>query len=293
MIKKDKLWDLTAHYKKDYKPDHKKGWASMQQKMVAEQPAAKVVRMSGMRKWLRVAAVFAVFIGGAFLFQQYLNDGMESLATAEGTKKEVQLSDGSKVWLNENSELRYPATFEGEERVVYLTGEAFFEVAKKTDQPFKIKMDDSEVRVIGTSFNVRSHESEDFVEIQVATGKVIFEVEEQDAMALSPMDKAIFDKKAAKIKQTKDENLNACAWKREELRFNNTPLKEVFNCMERFYKIDFEVENQDILECGGFSTRLKKESLQKAITGLTETYNVEFIKQNDSNFLVKGGACPD
>lgn len=294
MIKKDKLWDLTSRYKNEYEPNHERGWASMQQKMAAEQqPTAKIVRMSGMRKWLRVAAVFAVFVGGAFLFQQFLNDGMESLATNDGATKEIQLSDGSKIWLNENSELRYPETFEGDKRVVYLKGEAFFDVAKNPNQPFEIKMEDSEIRVIGTSFNVRSHESEDFVEVQVETGKVMFKADEQDAMALLPMDKAIFNKKAAKVKQIKDTNTNACAWKRNELRFNNTPLKEVFNCMERFYKIDFDVENQDILACGGFSTRLKKGSLQKAITTLTKTYNVEFVEQNDGSYLIKNGACPN
>ncbi|MFT4761658.1 MAG: transmembrane sensor [Paraglaciecola sp.] len=295
MIQKDKIWDLTSQYNEDYEPNYDKGWSDMQQKMATEsRPEAKVVRMIGVRKWLRVAAIFAFFVGGAFIFQQFLNDGMTTLATSEGAIQEIQLSDGTKVWVNENSEFRYPEAFENEERVVYLKGEAFFDVAKNPNKPFRIEMEDARVEVLGTSFNIRSHESEDFVEVQVETGKVMFAAAENEPVALTAMDKGTFDKKKAKVKQSRDENSNACAWKRDELRFNNTPLNEVLNCLERFYKIDLDIENKGILNCEDpFTTRLNKASLQKAITGLSATYEVEFVEQSNGTYAVKGGACPN
>lgn len=294
MIKKDKIWDLTSQYKENYEPNHDKGWASMQQKMAAEsRPEAKVVRMLGARRWLRVAAIFALFVGGAFIFQQVLQDDLQTLATNDGIQ-EIELSDGTKVWVNENSELRYPEAFGEDERVVYLKGEAFFDVAKNPNKPFRIEVEDAHVKVLGTSFNVRSHDTEDFVEVQVETGKVMFAAAKNKPMALSAMDKATFDKNAAKVEQTRDENSNACAWKRDELRFNNTPLNEVFDLMERFYKIELTIENTDILNCQDpFTTRLNKASLQKAITALSATYDVEFVEQSKGNHMVKGGACPN
>jgi ferric-dicitrate binding protein FerR (iron transport regulator) len=294
MIKKDKIWDLTSQYKEDYEPNHHKGWADMQRKMASESDStAKVVQMSGARKWLRVAAILALFVGGAFIFQTILGDNLETLATNDGKIQEIELSDGTKVWVNGNSELRYPETFEDGERVVYLKGEAFFDVAKHTNKPFRIEMEASHVEVLGTSFNVRSHEGEDFVEVQVETGKVMFAADKNEPMALTAMDKVTFDKKVAKCKQSRDENSNACAWKRNELRFNKTPLNEVFDLMERFYKIDLNIENTDVSNCDDpFSTRLNKASLQKAITALSAIYDIEFVEQSNGKYLVKGGVCP-
>lgn len=293
MTKKDKLWGLTARYKENYEPNHDKGWANLQRKMKAEQvTSAKVVQMSSMRRWLRVAAVFVAFVGGAFIFQQLLHDGMESLATNEGVTKEIQLSDGSTIWLNENSELRYPATFEENERVVYLKGEAFFDVAKNTEQPFKIKMADAEVRVVGTSFNVRSHDAEDFVEVQVESGKVVFTADENKPMPLLPTEKAVFNKKSETINQSMDKNLNASAWKRKELRFKDTPFTEVFECMERFYKIKLTLENKAMLECTA-TTGMMKDGLETAMTVLNNTHQLEFVKQSNGQYLIKGGSCPN
>lgn len=294
MIKKDKIWDLTSQYKDDYEPDHSKGWVDMQQKMSAEsRPAAKVVRMSGMRKWLQIAAAIVVLISGAFVLQQFSGDNLETLASNDSPIQNFELPDGTKVWVNSNSKLRYPQSFDADERVVYLDGEAFFDVAKNPNRPFRVEMEDAEVKVLGTSFNVRSHANEDFVEVQVETGKVMFAAEKNMPMALTAMDKAVFDKKAAKCKHSRDENSNACAWKRNELRFNNTPLNEVFGLMERFYNIKLDFENTDVFNCEDpFSTRLNKESLQKAITALSATYDIEFVKQDNRAYLVKGGVCP-
>lgn len=293
MIQKDKIWDLTSLYKKNYQPNQDKGWASMQRKLAAEpRQEAKVVRMAGFRRWMRVAAVFTLLVSGAFILRQLLDNGLETLATYEDMEQKIQLSDGSTIWLNENSELRYPATFEGENRVVYLKGEAFFEVAKNPNQPFIIEMEDSKIQVIGTSFNVRSHKTENFVEVQVETGKVMFEAGTHEPMALLPMDKGVFDKKTATVSQLKDENLNASAWKRKQLQFKNNSMKDIFEAMERFYKINIAVENQAILGCP-FTTKFNKNALASAISILTASHQFEFVQQNNGQYLVKGGVCPN
>ena len=293
MIRKDKIWTLTSNYKKTYTPDADRGWAALQEKIAAEQETTpRIIKMKNPGRWWRVAAIFVLFVGAGFIFQQFLNGGLETLATAEGAVKQLLLADGTEVWLNENSQLHYPEAFDGKERKVVLQGEAFFEVSKNEEKPFVIELEEGQIRVVGTSFNVRSLESEDFVEVEVASGKVIFACDDIDPMAMTANSKCVFDKKTTKMTTSKSANLNGMAWKREELRFQNTPLKEVFESLERFYKIEFEVVEKSIFDCDGFTSRLKKDNLQKAITILSEIYVFEFKETADHGFLVKGGTCP-
>jgi len=99
---------------------------------------------------------------------------LEKKQNSKGTKSVIELSDGSKVWLNADSKIQYPALFAGDTREIFLNGEAFFEVAKNPQKPFIIHLAKGTVRVLGTSFNIRAYDNEKVVETSVATGKVAF-----------------------------------------------------------------------------------------------------------------------
>ena len=93
---------------------------------------------------------------------------------AKGVKSTIELADGSKIWLNADSKVQYPALFNGSTREVYLNGEAFFDIAKNPSKPFIIHLSNGTVRVLGTSFNIKAYDNEPVVETSVATGKVAF-----------------------------------------------------------------------------------------------------------------------
>lgn len=134
--------------------------------------------------FLRVAAAASILLTAGSVFY-FSTDLRNYLATAgenrllekknsKGVKGSLTLSDGTKIWMNADTKLRYPETFDGNTREVYLSGEAFFEVAKNTAKPFIIHLANGTVKVVGTSFNIRAYDNEKVVEASVATGKVAF-----------------------------------------------------------------------------------------------------------------------
>ena len=131
--------------------------------------------------WGRIAALL-IIIGAAalayFRFQESAAPSLLEKATAANEKTMLQLADGSQVWLNANSRLKYPKVFEGKVREVILEGEAFFDIAKDPEHPFIIRAQETITKVLGTSFNVRAVAGEKEVSVVVTEGKVAFAAEE-------------------------------------------------------------------------------------------------------------------
>jgi ferric-dicitrate binding protein FerR (iron transport regulator) len=152
--------------------------------------AAPVVEMHGSGKrsnknrLQRIAVGAAIiFIAGSILIFKTggKKDRLTKQQTAliekknsKGIKSTIELTDGSKVWLNADSKIQFPKVFTGNTREVYLSGEAFFEVAKNASRPFIIHLANGTVKVLGTSFNIRAYDNEKIIEASVATGKVAF-----------------------------------------------------------------------------------------------------------------------
>ena len=145
---------------------------------IAHQPIGKVVGLNKQKstsRWIgwAAAAVIALAVGFWFTSQPAMGDTKLLVASTKyKAQKTVTLADGTKVWLNGNSELTYPATFEADHRTVQLTGEAFFDVTKNPTKPFIITTNKAKVTVLGTSFNVRAITAESATEVVVKTGKV-------------------------------------------------------------------------------------------------------------------------
>ena len=128
----------------------------------------RVLRYAGM-----AAAVVLVFLGGYFAATQTLAPEKEvTLLTAKGHVGEFTLPDGTKVWLNGESRLKYNADFSGRTRDVALTGEAFFEVRKDTLRPFRVSMNDLQVEVLGTSFDAMNYAFGSSEEVVLKSGSV-------------------------------------------------------------------------------------------------------------------------
>jgi transmembrane sensor len=125
------------------------------------------------------AAVLLIFmIGiGVYVYQVYHGPGQIALIdkhNGTGTRSLITLPDGTRIWLNAESTIRYPEAFAENKREVYLTGEAFFNVASNAEKPFFIHLNKAAIRVIGTSFNVKAYSNEDHIETSVVSGKVAF-----------------------------------------------------------------------------------------------------------------------
>lgn len=130
----------------------------------------------GLQKWISVAALLLLFTGIYFyrsaITQIFSTTPKYQLAASSNQRKQLQLADGTKVWLSPNSKLSYPDKFEGSERLVSLDGEAFFEVSHDAKHPFIIKSGEVSTTVLGTSFNVTAYTQQQTIDVTLVTGRV-------------------------------------------------------------------------------------------------------------------------
>lgn len=251
------LWKASRWNYESYEPDMIRAWQRI--KPVTEAPAVErgIHRQQPIFTWLRgVAAVLLIGLllgAGVYVYQQRSSPTIAwtVTATAKGQKSSVQLADGTVVWLNANSRLRYPNTFEKEQREVFLEGEAFFEVAKDAHKPFLIHTGQTVTRALGTSFDVRGYVAEGAVQVVVVTGRVAFSNrnKQAEAVILTPGEKAVWNTKAQQITQSTNGNPNFLAWKTGRLAFRNTPLREVLPTLEQYYGVRIQAQTPALLNC--------------------------------------------
>ena len=171
------------------------------------------------------------------------NRGIHTLKIPRGMNKQLTLTDGTQVWLNAESTLEYPETFEGKpNREVYLKGEAYFEVTKNASQPFRVKTDALETLVLGTSFNVRAYSKED-TQVTLVEGSVKVSDKHQNELRLQPGEHT--DQKLNKTKVEKADDYHS--WAEGMFYFDHTELVEIMRELGRWYNINIVFTNKEIM----------------------------------------------
>jgi ferric-dicitrate binding protein FerR (iron transport regulator) len=169
-----------------------------------------------------------------------------SIVTPRGGQYQLTLSDGSKVWLNAASSLRFPASFTGKERKVALTGEAYFEVAKNASMPFKVSVPGkAEVEVLGTHFNVNAYSDEAAMNTTLLEGSVkVIVPATRESRIIVPGEQAQLHGDG-QINVDKNANMErAMAWKNGTFNFSNEDFEMVFRQLSRWYDVDVVIKGQ-------------------------------------------------
>ncbi len=161
-----------------------------------------------------------------------------TLITPRGGQYELQLADGTQVWLNADSRLRFPVSFTGKERVVELTGEAYFEVAKNKNMPFKVMTGAKTVQVLGTHFDVSAYPNETY-RATLLEGSVKLDVQNGGSAMLQPSEQGVFDGQGS-FNVMKADTTAAVAWKNGIFFFSNENIADVMKQISRWYDIDVD-----------------------------------------------------
>ncbi|MFC5045821.1 FecR family protein [Aquimarina hainanensis] len=231
----------------------------------------------------RIAAILVVlFMVTAAGYYLYSDMTEENIVIAENTNsskgKEVILADGTKVWLNKNATLQYPNRFSSNIRNVELKGEAFFDVAENKEKPFVITMNDSEVTVLGTSFNIKNDSTE--TKVTVATGKVGVKASHINAsVVVTPGYTAFLNAHELVAYENRDKNF--MSWKTGIFEFNNTPLTEVITYLNQYYEKQISVVDETSIDCN-LSTKFSKIALSEVIEILRITCGIQIIEEKES-----------
>lgn len=199
--------------------------------------------------------------------------GYNIMATPKGGQHWVSFADGSRALLNAGSRLRYPTTFNGNERVVELTGEAYFEVVHNATKPFKVISKGQVVEVLGTHFNINSYANEASVKTTLLEGSVRVIIGHREKV-LKPGQQLTLTGKKTTVTETDVEE--AVAWKDGYLEFTDQDIQSVMREISRWYDVDVEFEGP--VTAVKYSARISKfTNLSQILKILQSTKTVQFI----------------
>jgi ferric-dicitrate binding protein FerR (iron transport regulator) len=212
----------------------------------------------------RAAAVFIFIFLAYYLYTTVWMQPEQISVLAVNSIETRDLPDGSIITLNKETEIIYPKKFKKNKREVKLNGEAFFEVDKNPEQPFIVETSAAIIRVLGTSFNVKARESDDYVEVIVDEGLVeLAKLDNSASVTLAAGEKGMLDLSANTLEKIEVEDPNELYWKSKTLIFRNTEISVVIETLRVNYDVEIEIPVEKPIKCN--------------ITGIFEDYNIDEI----------------
>jgi transmembrane sensor len=216
-----------------------------------------------------------------------------TMTTPRGRQFNVILPDGTRVWLNAASSLRYPTVFNGHERKVEVKGEAYFEVAQNKEQPFKVVVGETTtVEVLGTHFNVNAYEDEPGVNTTLLEGsvKVISKIntdQQEEAVVLKPGQQAqqILSENGQKLRVKQVDLDEVVAWKEGAFSFNDADLKAVMRQLSRWYNVEVEYAGE-IQEKNKFTGKMGRSLSLADVLAEMKDYEVKFRIEGGNKIVV-------
>lgn len=202
------------------------------------------------------------------------------IVSQAGVKTSLNLPDGTKVWLNNFTKLRYPTEFSGKTREVFVDGEAYFEVKKDASMPFIVNTSSIGVKVLGTSFNVEAFAEDNFTEISLLEGKVALQQEIQgkntkQLTTLIPGETANYNKSVKKLNIRKDNIERQIAWKDGKLVLENCLMEQAAVKMSRWYNCDIVISDERLKEFD-LNAIYEGENLEQALHLMALAMPVEY-----------------
>lgn len=246
-----------------------------------------VRKMWAMRSWVRIAAV--LIVGFSLLFALYTNYSgtSQEVASSMDSEMEVTLTDGSSIVLNKESNLHYPKSFNGKERKVELEGEAFFDIAPDTTQPFIIETNDIEIKVLGTSFNVNAKHA-DSVEVFVETG-VVEMIRNGQSIKLTPGKAGVFHKLTGLLTIRETKIISSQFWRNKMLNFNRTTLSDVVQTLNRLYEVNIRVDEAETGE-KKINVKFEDQDIDIVLDVLSNTLELEVERTENGEIILSDGS---
>jgi transmembrane sensor len=295
-----KIWSVAGNPGTAPETNEDAAWEKINRKISIQPETTRLAPAPQTKdyRWVwKVAAGLVIILGTVLvLFRNKTDLQNPGLAfvkyeTPAGKRAKISLPDGSTVWLNGGSSLRYPKQFAANSREVQLQGEAFFEVAKDASKPFRISAGETITEVKGTSFNVDATARQEEIIVSVVTGKVELREEENpgNRVLLTPNQTGRFNATAHKVTSETTSDLNFMAWQTGILRFQNAELETVAHDLEKFYGKKIIFRNEQLKNCHLTST-FDHQSLEEVLEVLHLTLSLDFSSEKDTVY-VDGAGC--
>lgn len=256
------IWLVTGSFPDRFLPDRPKAWQKVRPQIHSPKRNYFLLQRVGQI----AAAVIVVFISiwsGTKLDQIKQRNLFTEVISPAGQKTRIILPDSSIVLLNGHSQIRYSQNF-NDNRRIELKGEGYFDVRKDLSRQFVVGTSELDIKVFGTSFNVKAYEDDQKVEVGLKSGKVGIDRGEKEMAQLIPGQVATFDKKEHKLDIGEMDINLVSAWTRDEMVFDEVTLKEIIRYMERWYGVEIRVA-PELLDGELLTFKVKTESLHELL----------------------------
>jgi len=286
-----RLWNLFEIHQKVQKIDEHKAYQKISKQLNSRAKTSVL-------PWIqRVAAILLlpVIVASAIYFYSEKNDRTQfstvynTVETPLGMRSSLTLPDGTRVWLNAGSKISYPVLFSDKSREICLSGEAYFEVKKDKSWPFVVATKNMNIVVSGTTFNCNAYPENDQVQTVLVEGEVTLANQSATELAtLNPGELAIFDNGNQQITTAKTDLQKYIAWKSGKLMFRDDKMNKVVEKLERWYNVEFEIEDPEIADYIYTATFID-ESLDQVLKMLSLSAPIRYTisernKQEDQTF---------
>ncbi len=246
----------------------------------------------------RVAAVAAMLLVSLSLFwqraalQNWLHPTqLTAMQTAADQKKEVILSDGSRVWLNAGSELTYPEKFNGTTREVFLTGEAYFDIKHDASKAFMVHTGSLITTVLGTAFDINASKTAPLIMVTVTRGKVSVSEGKRLLGLITPNQQIRYNKQTKLHVQTSVDASQVIAWQASELRFEDITFQEAATILSERFQVKITFNNDKIKACRFSGSALSGKNIDQVLNVICAFNNAHYDRHPDGSISIDGKGC--
>lgn len=230
------------------------------------------------------ATIIILIIGGIYLFNIENNiEQYNTIIVPAGQRVNLILSDNTNLWLNANTEFRYPTEFSKKNRTVYLDGEAYFEVSKDENKPFIVKTSKGDVHVTGTSFNVEAYSKFDNFNTSLFEGGVDIYIKDNKSVTLFPNELGILENNQFLIKNITDND--HYLWKDGLISFRNKGIEEILISLEKYFDIEIQINTSNLPQHTYTGKFRHSDGVEYALRVLQKSINFYYSRDVDSGII--------
>ncbi len=293
------IWAGSQTYASDFQPNVDVAIANVKARIMkevdAEESATPVVPISRKKRsrFSFAAAATVLLACGLFLWFYGQQDSSADWVTIRATEANMQhlLPDGSEVWLNAQTTIKYTPDFVENNRKILLDGEAFFSVLKSDGMKFVVETPHTEVTVLGTKFDVRANAEDNFTEVDVVSGRVAVVAKGSNRRKeVTSNKKARYNHETQSFKVFAEEDHNYLAWHLGKFNFKDESLGEVAKVLEHAFNVEIGFSNNKISYCP-YTSLLTDRNIENILEAIQLSMGLKLDKINSKKYLFSGDGC--
>ena len=236
-----------------------------------------------------IAIFFSLFLGWPTVRGWFGRDELVAMQVTQ--KRQINLSDGSTVYINAGSEFKYPKSFDGKTREVYLSGEAYFDIRHDASKPFIVRTGKIITTVLGTAFNINALKSSGKIIVTVTRGKVSVSDEKKVLGYITPNEQITYNTKTSEHIQKTVNASEVVSWQQSDLHFDDMRFADAAKILEQKFGVQIVFANDKIKECRFSGTALDGKNINQILKVLCAFNNATYHYRADQTIVIDGSGC--